>query len=158
MKATLMTRLNTALETLLGWFVGAVFAGLIAVVAIQVLARNLFALPMIWTLDLAQLLFAWCIFVGAGLAFRQGAHYIVDLWPAEGRLSWIPVLAGFAAGVVVAYVLIRHGAEMVDLMARRKSQSLGISRSWYFVPIPICGLLIGLALLEQVQTLWKAKS
>lgn len=153
-----MTRLNKALETLLGWFVGATFAALIVVVAIQVLARNLFSLPMIWTLDLAQLLFAWCIFIGAGLAFRQGSHYIVDLWPDAGRLNWIPFLAAFAASAVVAYVLIFHGTEMVELMGRRKSQALGISRSWFFVPIPICGLLVALALIEQAQTILKGKS
>ena len=150
-----MTRLNEVLETVLGWLVASIFSALIAVVALQVMARNLFAQPMIWTLDLAQLLFVWSIFIGAGIAFRQSAHYVVDLWPKEGHLGWIPALTAFIASVIVAYVLIRHGVEMVDLMARRKSQSLGISRSWYFVPIPICGALIGLALLEQVQNTWR---
>lgn len=144
-----MARITDALETLTSWVMAAAFAALICVVALQVLARNVFSLPMIWTLDVAQLLFAWCIFLGAGVAFRRGTHYIVDLWPAEGPLAWIPVACGFLAGVIVVYVLLWHGIDMAEITARRQSQTLGTSLAWNFAPIPICGALIGLALLEQ---------
>lgn len=146
-----MARINDIVETAISWLMAAAFAGLIAVVAIQVLARNVLAMPMIWTLDVAQLLFVWCIFLGAGVAFRRGAHYIVDLWPAEGPLAAIPVAASFIASVIVVYVLVWNGIDMSEIMARRTSQTLNISMGWYFTPIPICGGLMGLVLIEQVQ-------
>lgn len=149
----MMARINDTVEAAVGWLMAAAFAALIAVVAIQVLARNVLAMPMIWTLDVAQLLFSWTIFVGAGLAYRRGAHYIVDLWPPEGPLARIPQVAAFLAGLVIVYVLVRHGIDMAEIMGRRRSQTLGISMAWYFAPIPICGALIGLAMLEQVAGL-----
>ncbi|MEO0385943.1 MAG: TRAP transporter small permease [Pseudomonadota bacterium] len=149
----MLTRLNTFVEGLVGWLMAAAFAALIGVVALQVLARNVFAMPMIWTLDAAQLLFAWCIFLGAGIAFRRGAHYCVDLWPPSGPLARVPVICAFIASGVVVYVLIWHGLEMAEIGARRQSQTLGISLYWNFVPIPIGGVLIGLALLEQIEGL-----
>ncbi len=148
-----MARINDVLEAVTSWAMAAAFAALIAVVALQVLARNVFALPMIWTLDVAQLLFAWCIFLGAGVAFRRGAHYIVDLWPERGPLAAIPVVCAFVAGVVVSFVLVRHGIDMAEMLARRRSQTLGISQAWFFAPIPLCGLLIGCALVEQATGL-----
>lgn len=149
----MMVRINDIAEAVVSRLMAAAFAALIGVVAIQVLARNVLSMPVIWTLDVAQLLFAWCIFLGAGVAFRHGTHYIVDLWPAEGPLSVIPVATSFVASAVVVYVLVRHGIDMAEIMSRRRSQTLGISFFWYFVPIPICGALIGLAMLEWVETL-----
>ncbi|MEL6518794.1 MAG: TRAP transporter small permease subunit [Pseudomonadota bacterium] len=148
-----MARINDIADTAVSWLMATAFAALIAVVALQVLARNVFSMPVIWTLDVAQLLFAWCIFLGAGVAFRRGAHYIVDLWPAHGPLSYIPVVVSFVASVTVVWVLIWNGIDMAEIMSRRTSQTLDISLVWYFTPIPICGVLIGMALLEQVQTL-----
>ncbi|MEO0691728.1 MAG: TRAP transporter small permease subunit [Pseudomonadota bacterium] len=148
-----MARINDIADTAVSWLMAMAFAALIGVVALQVLARNVFSMPVIWTLDVAQLLFAWCIFLGAGVAFRRGAHYIVDLWPAHGPLSYIPVMVSFAASVTVVWVLIWNGIDMAEIMSRRTSQTLDISLGWYFTPIPICGVLIGMALLEQVQTL-----
>jgi len=146
-----MARINSIMETMAGWLLAALFAALIGVVALQVLARNILAMPMIWTLDVAQLLFAWCIFVGAGIAFRKGTHYVVDLWPAKGPVTWIPATTSFVAAVVVVCILIRNGIDMADIMSRRKSQTMGISLAWYFAPFPICGVLIGLALLERIE-------
>ncbi|MFK7893837.1 MAG: TRAP transporter small permease [Granulosicoccus sp.] len=148
----MITRFNAATQRIVHWVLALLFAGLISVVALQVLARNVLRLPMIWTLDVAQLLFVWCIFLGAGVAFRQGAHYIVDLWPASGLFARLPVLVSFAASLAVVYVLAKYGVEMTEIAARRQSQSLGISMAWYFMPIPICGVLVGLAMLEKVET------
>jgi TRAP-type C4-dicarboxylate transport system permease small subunit len=153
----MMARVNDIAEAVVSALMAAAFTALIGVVAVQVLARNLLSMPVIWTLDVAQLLFSWCIFLGAGVAFRRGAHYIVDLWPAGGPLAWIPVAASFVASVIVVYVLVWNGMDMAEIMTRRQSQTLGISLTWYFIPIPICGALIGLALMEQVEGLLRRK-
>jgi TRAP-type C4-dicarboxylate transport system permease small subunit len=147
----MMARIIDLAEAVVIRLMAAAFAALIAVVAIQVLARNVAAMPVIWTLDVAQLLFSWCIFLGAGVAFRRGAHYVVNLWPVTGPLSLIPAVASFVASGIVVVVLVRNGIDMAEIMTRRQSQTLGISLTWYFAPIPICGALIGMALIEQVE-------
>ena len=143
-----MTRICDALERVVSWALGGLFAALIVVVGLQVAARNVFQVPMIWTLDVAQLLFSWCIFLGAAPAWRRGAHYEVDLWPSGGPLARVPRAVAVLATLAVVYVLVWHGFEMAQFASRRTSQSLGITEYWYFLPIPLCGGLIAVFLAE----------
>jgi TRAP-type C4-dicarboxylate transport system permease small subunit len=152
----MFSRFMDSLEKTFGYVLGGLFAGLIAVVFMQVIARNLLEIPLIWTLDLAQLLFSWCIFLGAALAFRKGQHYVVNLWPDTGPLAWIPVAASFAASLVVIYVLIRNGAAMTQISLNRMSPSLGITEFWFFIPIPIGGAFMALFLVEKILSGRKA--
>ncbi|XWN29656.1 MAG: TRAP transporter small permease [Devosia sp.] len=149
----MLRRINNGLERVFGPLLAALFAGLILVVFAQVTARNVLEIPLIWTLDLAQLLFSWCIFLGAAFAFRRGEHYHVDLWPTHGPLRWIPLLVPLVASAVVIYVLVRHGVIMSEIGLNRLSPSLGISEFWFFLPIPIGGALMGFFLLERVADL-----
>jgi len=144
----MMTRLCDVLERVVAWALGGLFLALILVVGLQVMARNVLQVPMIWTLDVAQLLFSWCIFLGAALAWRKGAHYEVNLWPATGPAAGIPRAAGLLSTLAVVYILAFHGWEMAQFASRRTSQSLGITEFWYFLPIPLCGAMIGLFLAE----------
>ncbi len=144
----MLVRLNSVLERLFGTVLAGLFAGLILVVFIQVVARNILQVPMIWTLDLAQLLFSWCIFVGAALAFRKGQHYVVDIWPQSGPFNFLPVIVPILASAIVIYVLVRNGALMTEIGLNRTSPSLGISEFWFFLPIPLGGACMALFLLE----------
>ncbi len=70
--------------------------------ALQVLTRNVLRIPMLWTSDVAQLLFAWLIFVGAAIGLRQGAHYDVDLLPkGNAALTRAITWFGIAMGAIV---------------------------------------------------------
>lgn len=141
-----------ALDRLFQTILAGLFAGLIAVVFVQVAARNILMVPMTWTLDLAQLLFSWCIFLGAAFAYRRGGHYLVNLWPDDSPLNIIPRIATILAAGVVVFVLVWHGALMSQIGLNRVSLSLNISEFWYYVPIPICGVLIGLFTLESLTS------
>lgn len=125
------------------------FAGLIVTVALQVIARNILKLPMIWTSDMALLLFTWLIFVGAATGLRRGAHYVVDFLPMHRP----PVLlfAGIVtvlAGAVVSWLLITHGGTLARMRASGEIQSLGISRYWIYLALPASGYLMALYTLE----------
>lgn len=136
---------TAAIETALG--VG--FLALICTVALQVVARNLLGLPFIWTLDLAQLLFSWLVFVGAAVAFRRGAHYTVDLWPENSpRIDRVLQAISLLGAAIVVFVLLRYGWNLTRIRWSGSVQSLGISRGWMFVPIPLSGALMLLFLIE----------
>lgn len=141
----------SALVRFLTW-VG--FAALIITVSLQVLARNVFQVPMIWTGDVAQLLFGWLIFIGAALGFRRGAHYRVDMVPAnKPLLNAMANVISFAAGLCVAWLLLRYGWELASIRATATVQSIGISRFWMFLPMPLAGALIFLYLGEMALRL-----
>lgn len=129
----------------------AAFAAMIVTVGLQVLARNVLRVPLIWTGDVAQLLFGWIIFVGAACAYRRGVHYTVDLLPegwARGRRALD--LVGYLLALMVIYVLVVHGWTLAGIRSTGTVQSLGISRFWMFLPIPVGGALMLLFWLEHV--------
>ena len=131
----------------------AAFAVLIATVALQVLARNLLHEPMIWTGDLAQLLFTWLIFIGAAVGLRKGAHYTVDLLPQHHAwlnqaLDWISIVAG----LIIVYLLVIQGWTLAMLRSTGSIQSLNLSHFWTFIPMPISGVLMLLFLVEMMAS------
>jgi TRAP-type C4-dicarboxylate transport system permease small subunit len=125
------------------------FAALIGTVALQVLARDLLQAPMIWTGDMAQLLFAWLIFVGAAVGLREGAHYVVDLLPRDRPAVQTATDAiSLAAGFLVAFILLRFGWELASIRSTGSIQSLGISGFWMFLPLPVSGAVMILFLVD----------
>ncbi|MEO3387951.1 TRAP transporter small permease [Mesorhizobium sp. CAU 1741] len=128
------------------------FGALIITVGLQVTARNVLGLPFIWTLDLAQLLFSWIVFIGAAVAYRRGAHYTVDIWPENSpRLDFALRIVGLVAAAIVIYVLVLHGWTLTRIRWTGTVESLGISRGWMFIPIPLGGALM---LLFLIEALW----
>ena len=146
----MLAALNDRLERGLSGLLALAFAGLIGTVFLQVLARNVLEQPLIWTLDVAQLLFSWCIFLGAAVAFRRGGHYALDLWPRRwgGFRLAVAVLAWLASAVVIL-VLLRYGIVLTEMANRRQSASMGISELWFFLPIPLGAGAMALFLVEQ---------
>lgn len=143
--------LNRLLEHALLGVLAAAFAALIAVVFAQVFARNVLAMPLIWTLDIAQLLFAWCIFLGAAVALRWNAHYSLELIPARwARTNSAMVLFAHVGSAVVVAVLITSGWAFAQIGLNRVSLALGISEFWFFLPIPLGGAAMALFLAELI--------
>ncbi|MDQ0313623.1 TRAP transporter small permease [Amorphus orientalis] len=150
----MLTRLCNGVVILARGLMWLGFAAMIATVALQVLARNVLGVPMIWTGDVAQLLFTWLIFVGAAVGLRSGVHYVVDLLPdnrpwMKAAADWLSLLAG----VAVAYMLLRYGWMLAEVRSTGTVQSLGISRFWMFLPLPASGALMLVFLAEMLQSL-----
>jgi len=148
---TVLSRLGGALDRLVITLLSAAFAGLVVTVGLQVLARNVLKIPLIWTPDVAQILFTWLIFVGAALAYRRGAHYAIDLVPdGMPRLGRALDLVSDAAALLVVFVMVRYGAMLTEMRASGEIASLGISAAWGYLAIPVGGALTGIFLLEKV--------
>jgi len=144
--------LMRGVETVLG----VLFLGLIVSVALQVIARNVLHIPLLWTSDMAQLLFSWLIFIGAAVGLRQGAHYFVDILPeGDGMLGRAVTWFGVLAGAAVVWILIVNGWALTMARARGEIQSIGISRMWLYLPIPLSGVMMGLFLVEIAMNEWR---
>ena len=46
---------------------------------VKVAARYAFTSPLAWTEELATLLFAWLVFIGASLALKKNEHFAIEL-------------------------------------------------------------------------------
>jgi TRAP-type C4-dicarboxylate transport system permease small subunit len=147
----LIRSINQVLDRLLSWLVSAAFAIMIVVVFVQVLNRNVLAVSLVWTLDVAQLAFSWCIFIGAALALRWDEHYSLDLIPAEWKLtnSVISILSHFAISGVVG-VLIYNGWILSNMAWTRVASGLEIPEMWFFLPIPLGAMAMACFLAELI--------
>lgn len=125
------------------------FSAMIVTVALQVIARNIIHAPMIWTTDVAQMLFTWLIFIGAAVGLRTGAHYRVDLIsPDNKRANQLVDMVCFVGGVAVALLLLCYGWELALMRDTASIQSLSLSQFWLFLSMPVCGALMLLYMAE----------
>ncbi len=147
----MVTRFASALARWIEHGLWLAFAALIITVGLQVFSRNVLKIPLIWTLDVAQLLFSWLVFIGAAVAFRKGAHYTVDVIPAHWRrVGVVSQVVGVLAALLVIYVLVVPGWTTVGIRSTGTIPSLDISLAWTILPLPISGVLMLVFLFESV--------
>lgn len=100
--------------------------------------------PMIWSIDMAQLLFVWLCFLGANRAMRVKAHIGVDLFvrgmPRTPR--WIlEIVLGILTLVFLITIAIA-GYRLTVLNWQRIYGDSGISYAWVTGAVPVgCALM-----------------
>lgn len=106
----------------------------------QILTRFVFQNPAEWTEVLVRFTLIWMVFMGAPVAFRQGAMVCVDLahrmaGPLGKRL--LDVLAALCALVIIA-VMLWWGS---DYAYRGRFQTISglesFSMTWAYLAIPV---------------------
>lgn len=84
---------------------GGALAVLVIVAASTVISRYIVNSPIMWSEEIQILCFMWISFLGAGAAFRYGAHvsieFLVDLLPHKIRR-----LVEFLIGLLVTLLLV----------------------------------------------------
>lgn len=69
-------RLLAGLNSLLA---AVLFAGLTAVVSLQVLTRFVLHIPFIWSEEVARFLFFWVVLLGSAMSVRTRRHFVIDV-------------------------------------------------------------------------------
>ena len=116
----------------------------IVILFIGIVARYAFNRPLIWSDELASILFLWLAMLGTVVALRRNEHMrlttlINSLSPKRGQ--W-PSTVG--ALVVIVFVLeirvpaaqfleVQRSTELITLST---SDGIGLSRSWSEPPLP----------------------
>jgi TRAP-type C4-dicarboxylate transport system permease small subunit len=84
-----LARSEASLVAFFGWALVAMLSGMIAVVSMQIASRYLLDISLIWSEEVARLLFITMVFLGAALLARRREHLavtaFVDLLPPRGR-------------------------------------------------------------------------
>ena len=127
-----------ALDRFLFVTIGLLLAAMVVDVAIQVFFRYVIQNPPTWTEELARFLFAWQIFLGAGLAFGRGSHIVVDalllVLPSGGRRLLAVVTGVIALGFLA--VLIWLGIRMVQLTSDTYSTAMHLNMGVVYASLP----------------------
>jgi TRAP-type C4-dicarboxylate transport system permease small subunit len=101
--------------------------------------------PIIWSVDIAQVLFVWTIFLGAHQALRQDEHVGVDLLVRRLGDRTRTYLDLVLWTVVAAFLvlLIYHGTQLTLLNLERRLSDTQLSYAWVTAAVPVgCALLL----------------
>jgi tripartite ATP-independent transporter DctM subunit len=142
------------LDRLLGGAVEAVAGALvladIVVLLAGVVARFVFHRPLVWSDELASMLFIWLAMLGAVIALRRGEHMRMTAFVAKASPATRAFLDVFALAASLAFlVLIAHPAfEYASEEAIVVTPALEISNAWRAAALPV-----GVALMALVSIL-----
>lgn len=146
-----MTTTLHRLDRVLATACGVLLAALTAVVTFQVLGRYVPFIPRpLWTEEIARLLLAWLVFVGAAVALRRSEHFVIDLIPSKlderfGRVLQLLVLTLLT---VISLVLLVGGAMLAYGGLTRISTASGLHLAWALSAVPVGALFMTIFSLE----------
>ncbi len=154
----MLRRINDVIEMVLLNVAALLFATFVAVVFLQVVARNYLEISLLWTDEIALLCFVWTVLFGSAVAVRRRLHYVVEVLPA--RFSRTNLVLQLLAGILclgLIYVMIVPGYTFADMGWRRASIALRMPLFYLFISFPIAGIAMAIfsleVLLEDARTL-----
>lgn len=114
--------------------------------------------PLIWSVDLAQLLFIWLCFLGACRAMRQQAHlgvdFLVRLLPYKRRLL---VETGLAAVIILFLLTLSwHGYLLTVLNMERIFGDSGLSYAFVTSAVPAGCIFLAISVTINVIVAWRS--
>ena len=153
-----------SIEALLGSLVAFLAAALVVAEIVVLLAgvtsRYVFHEPLIWSDELASILFLWLAMLGAVVAFRRDEHMrmtaLVGMLPqrAQAFLDIVAVVTALAFLVLIVEPAYEFAADEVFVT----TPALEIPNAWRAAALPIgSGLMIAMAFLRLIQAAsWRA--
>jgi TRAP-type transport system small permease protein len=136
----------------------ALLAAIVALVFVASVMR--FAgYPLIWSVDMAQLLFIWLCFVGATRAMRERAHLGVDLivrrFSHQARLFIEIAMA--VLFIAFMAVLAWEGYKLTILNRERLFGDSGISYAFVTIAVPVGCLFLSAMIVANGVEAWKRR-
>lgn len=133
-------------------------AAIVALVFLAAIARS-FGHPLIWSVDMAQLLFIWVCFLGAARAMREKGHLGIDL-----LIRWLPPKHRFKLELILSIVVLVffgilavEGYQLTTLNMRRQFGDSGISYAWVTSAVPVGCIMLAIALLNNIVRAWPGR-
>lgn len=141
------------------FIVAATILTTIVVLVFSAAVMRFFGRPLIWSVDMAQLLFIWLCFIGATRAMREKAHLGIDLFarrlPSRARL----LLELAVSALVLAFLaaLAVEGYRLTMLNRQRLFGDSGLSYAWVTSAVPVGCLMLAAALIHNMAGAWKRR-
>jgi len=137
----------------LGYLSALIFVVITVLISYNVIARLVFENPLSWIPEVSRHLMIWLAFVAAAVALRLRGHLGLDILSNIDR-RWVQValeLTVTAVVLIVSYVMINYGWQMVGRVSRQTSSALGYSMAYAYAAIPTGGVLMVVAALDSLR-------
>lgn len=150
----LLERTSNAVNTAVACLVMGLSLSMAGVILLQVFFRYVLNNSLFWSEELGRMLLVWLSFMGASVAYKRGAHMgvavLVERLPQRAKHA--AACCAHLAAMALFWVMFWHGARFFSMLAPQMTVSLGISRQWPFLAVPLSGavmLLHALFFLQQ---------
>lgn len=124
-------------------FTSLLLLAIVVLVFVAAITRYL-GTPINWSVDIAQALFVWVIFVGAHQAMLESRHIgvsmVVDRLSPNAQVAVRIVTGGLIAVFLVAIII--YGTQVSIINVRRILQNIPVSYSWVTMAAPAGALLM----------------
>ncbi|MEX0323251.1 MAG: TRAP transporter small permease [Puniceicoccaceae bacterium] len=149
----MLKNINNKAGTFLNVLLVILFTVLVMDVLWGVFTRYMLGSQARWSEELARLVMVWLGLLGAALAFREEKHLGLDIVVRQ----WVPEVQNVArlfvhatVGLFGLLIMTIGGGQLVlqRLAAGQLLPALGISKAWFYLSIPVSGILIVLFSLE----------
>ena len=154
-----LARLLRMVDKLLGTTVELAVAGLIVaeifILLAGVVSRYFLHTPLVWTDEIASILFLWLASLGAVVALRRGEHMRMKALVAKASPRWQSFLDTVATAAALAFLLLivgpayEYAAEEVLV----RTPALDLSNAWRAAALPVgLGLMAVMAMMQLSKT------
>lgn len=150
-----MLRLLAQIE----FVIAAILLGAIVVLVFVAAIMRTVGYPVIWSVDMAQLLFIWLCFFGAARALREKGHLGIDLivryLPYRFRLALELVLSLLM--LVFLALLAYEGVKLALSNMQRQFADSGISYAWVTLAVPVGCVMLGIGIVFNSIAAWRKR-
>lgn len=135
---------NSRLSYVIMWLSAAGLVAMTLIVGWQVFARYVLNASPSWSEQASLILMIWYAILAAAAGFHEGFHIRIlagqNAVPANvARIMRIMIEILVIIG---GLMMLIWGLQLVNIISSHVVPSLGISRAWAYLPLPIAGLLI----------------
>lgn len=151
--ASFVKRLHAAEERL----ASLIMMAIVVLVFVAASSRYLGS-PINWSVDLAQGLFVWAVYLGASLAAREDRHigvsYFIDLLPPAGKR--LVTAAGNLLVIAFLGCVVWYGIQISIINVNRQLTSIPISYSFVTIAASAGCLLMMMTIAGKTVTLFRS--
>jgi len=137
--------------------VGCIMLVLIVLLVFSSAILRVFNMPIVWSVDMSQLLFTWISMIGADIALKHGSHMGVDILVKKLPFMLRRVIRLFVYLLCIGFLcFITYWGYILCLENYlRTYATLQISYSFATMAVPFVGTLMILTLIEKLMYLFK---
>lgn len=133
-----LTKLNDGIQRLFMVLSVTMLVSFASIVFLQIIFRNIFNIPMMWSIEVALLLFFWSVFLGGAIGLRQRRHYTVELLPETFvRTNLILDIISHIIVFFILYIFVVYGYKFAVMGFNKLSTSIAMPQGYFFLSLPV---------------------
>uniref|UniRef100_A0A2A4Z009 TRAP transporter small permease protein n=1 Tax=OCS116 cluster bacterium TaxID=2030921 RepID=A0A2A4Z009_9PROT len=150
----------SSLTVKIEFFIGATLLAIITFLVFIAAVMRFAGYPIIWSIDLAELLFIWLCFAGAVRAMRLRAHLGVDYLVARLGHKNRLIIESVLAVIFIAFMIViaKEGYGLAVLNKERVFGDSGISYYYVTIAVSVGCFFLSLAIIANAVEAWRSRN